>query len=91
MQIGERVQIRQIFQGAPHWVYAIVHSVVGQDGAVVVIDHSQNPDNEKTQIVAAVDIRTKDDLQKEFDAIEGHDELSREERRALQVQIDRLN
>lgn len=91
MQIGERVQVRQIFQGAPHWVYAIVHSVVGQEGAVVVIDHSQNPENGQTQIISAVDIRTKEALQSEFNAIEGHDELSREERRALQVQIDRLS
>lgn len=90
MQTGEKVQVRQIFQGAPHWVYAVVHSAE-PDGAVVVIDHSQNHEDGRSKFVSDIDIRTKDVLQGELDAIHGHDEIAREERRVLQVQIDRLS
>ena len=91
MQNGDRVQIKQIFQGAPHWIYAKVHSVFADGGAVVVVDHSQNPEHGATKIVSATDLRTKEDLQEECDAVEGHDELAREQRRQLQVQIDQLS
>ncbi len=90
METGEAVQIKQIFQGAAHWIYAKTHSVFGDGGAVVVIDHSQNPEHGQTKIVTKEEIRTKADLQAELDAIQGHDEIAREERRALQVQVDRL-
>jgi hypothetical protein len=92
MKFGDTVQIKQNFQGRPHWVYARVVSVPADNsGAVVQIAHSCNPEDGQQKIVLRNEIRTKADIQAELDQVQGHDDAAREERRQLQVQVDRLS
>jgi hypothetical protein len=66
MKSGDTVQISQR-DGTQHWIYATVIQP-GDAGAAVIVDHSGNREHGLQKFVPAAQIRTKADLQKDYDA-----------------------